>query len=1363
MRPVRPIGPACVAALVLFGPAVSAEAQILPDWSTLVRGARAVAQRTEIREGRRYLHADFSADELDLVVWKQRLERLGIPIPLELEGKLTAQLRLSVPVGSPGTGRFYRLDGWARSERMVVDGVELRELTAQVLYEDGVLRLERLRFRTPDDAGKTAGRVTGKATLGVVPRGNLLANLSLEGVPIVPLLEAFEGWDDIRDGRLSGAMQVEVPADRFADLTAWTASGQAGIENLRDETHTLDAASARFTVHRGVLRVSEFTAQSGGVTLAGIARGDIVEPYRYRASLKSIAGTFEALAELAPEVELPFPLGGRFELRAFAEGTLQPFTAETAGQGVLTGVTAEGFTVDRAEFRYAMDDERLKISELVASAYGGRLTGEGSVPLNGAGELEARLRWGEVDAGLIAAELFADTRPLAGSISGTVTARVAVAGVHDPSAWKAAGEIALVDVAAYGWSARQATSRFTLTAGRLTLPDLSADLEEGILRGEAGIEVSAPYPYTTGLRISGMRLDAFNRMPEELRLPVAVDGRASLTVNAEGSLQPFHVAATGTVSAVEMHVDELLVDRAEFAFATDGRQLRLENMSAALYGGGLTGSAVLPVNEGAAGALDVRWERLDLGEMAGAVVATAIILDNRFRGFHGHIRAEIPAGKLQDRTAWTASGAFELDEFQFYGWAGLRMTAELRLGEGLLSLRRLGARLHEREIAGSASVHIIAPHGYAADLDLWNFDLSPLPTLPLTEELSLPAHAAGRLDFSAALEGTLEPLTVTGEGAGSLEDVEIAEVKLDRLAFDFALGESQLRLQNLVADLYDGQMTGSAIVPLRDEAAGEASVRWKKVDLAALAVDWAEIPFALKGKSAGSLDVQIPAGAFEDWRVWTVAGTVDAPRIRSGRIPVGNVDGTFGLEERVLSYNFGGDVLGGRFTLEGSFPVTGKGGGVAGRMLVTGVKLRRVSQLLSREPVPLVSVPLAGLADLRLDFETREDNVLPVGRGAVSLSRVRWDNKLLTRRLQGPVVWTGDELRLEQLTGEFASGRLLVQANYHTATPDRSAFNVSLQGANASQALLVWPELNELVDGTLDVQMRGNLGRVWQVSGRAGLARGGFAGTELGSWRIPFHGSVDPATGRARFQFRDTSAQLARGRVTGTLDASWAGGLTLDGDFRLSRVELQSLLRQTADLGQLGNGRVSGRVTLSGSNVRSLGDLAARIQLEFENTQMAAVPIIRELRPYLTPSVSGGSAFDTGTLRARLTNGILRIQEFTLSGSSVQLFADGAITVDNQRLDLNVIANTGQSGQDRSLVEYAVRRLPAAGPVPVALLMQLNDALANRVIYLKVTGTVRRPTAAVRPLPQLQEEAIRYFVQQPRAAGSRKGTGLFMP
>src|SRR5207302_9678248 len=90
-------------------------------------------------------------------------------------------------------------------------------------------------------------------------------------------------------------------------------------------------------------------------------------------------------------------------------------------------------------------------------------------------------------------------------------------------------------------------------------------------------------------------------------------------------------------------------------------------------------------------------------------------------------------------------------------------------------------------------------------------------------------------------------------------------------------------------------------------------------------------------------------------------------------------------------------------------------------------------------------------------------------------------------------------------------------------------------------------------------------------------------------------------------------------------------------------------------------------------------------------------------------------------------------------------FVEGTVTTSG-RLNLDVTATTQVVGTGAGLLRLLGLRLPLAGPVPLALLLEATGYLSSTSIHAIVTGTVRSPTVRIEPLSLLTEEAARFFL-----------------
>ena len=101
----------------------------------------------------------------------------------------------------------------------------------------------------------------------------------------------------------------------------------------------------------------------------------------------------------------------------------------------------------------------------------------------------------------------------------------------------------------------------------------------------------------------------------------------------------------------------------------------------------------------------------------------------------------------------------------------------------------------------------------------------------------------------------------------------------------------------------------------------------------------------------------------------------------------------------------------------------------------------------------------------------------------------------------------------------------------------------------------------------------------------------------------------------------------------------------------------------------------------------------------------------------------------------------------SLVGPLLSVLIDGTVTLQG-RLDLNAVGQSGNFGVNTPALKLLSRRIPAIGPIPLSLIAEVSSLLANQVVRLQVTGTVRNPTVQLAPIAQLTTEAVRFFINR---------------
>jgi hypothetical protein len=761
---------------------------------------------------------------------------------------------------------------------------------------------------------------------------------------------------------------------------------------------------------------------------------------------------------------------------------------------------------------------------------------------------------------------------------------------------------------------------------------------------------------------------------------------------------------------------------------------------------------------------------LDKADMQELLQATGVKLPFAVTGrVSFQVQLSIPLNTAGDLKAYRLKGTASSARLSLAGLTVEQVQAKVAYANGVLRLEELrglvpdGTLSNNRAAApgsfeGTAQLDVVPqgdpaaqralrmnPYHYTGQVALRNIDLAILRRL--APEFRPPVDVAGVFEVSADLKGTLNPLTVQSSGTGELSDMTVDRVAVRSVRFRWTSDNEHLNVSDLRSSLYGGEISGKAQIPLQAKAAGSMDLQFKDLDVSRLAKALPSLPIRVEGTASGTFEGTLAPAAMGQPRGFRSKLDLQAPKLRVQGIPAERLHGTVDYRGEGIDYRLEGDTLGGSFHLNGRVPAADLKPAdrpPEGRLRIQGAHLSRLWPGLGLRSS---LAPLRGLVDVNLAFRHEGPNRRPVGTGTFTLSRLRWAGTELAEVIQGNLLLTDQELRFRNLTGPFAEGVLFGQASLNLHDLNQSWINLSVDGADASALLAPLPALASRVAGPLTLRVRGRLGREWSGTAEVGLARGRIVGAEVTDLRLPLDWAFAPGHFRGQIDVRDGTAQVRSGRVTAqaTLGIGW--GTRMDGHLRFYGVQLRPLLHQMTDLSQIGSGTVTGRFDFGGTDVRSVDDVTGTIEARLQQAQALQLPVLQQVAPFLGPSQSSSSFFQSGDLRARLARGVFRIERLAFAGTAARILVEGTVTVEG-RLNLAVTANTGRFGVNPTFLQFIGLRIPTLGPVPVALLLQATTYLSNRVVHLRVTGTIRTPIITVEPLSLLTETAFQFFINQ---------------
>ncbi len=834
--------------------------------------------------------------------------------------------------------------------------------------------------------------------------------------------------------------------------------------------------------------------------------------------------------------------------------------------------------------------------------------------------------------------------------------------------------------------------------------------------------------------------ELLNRL--ELNIPYKFAGKvtikATVAIPVAGAASTKNYRVSGTITSPAFTFQGLTVRDLSAAVEYDKGVLKLTALKGTMPNGDTPGTFLGT----ATAAVEPR------GVVTATLDLTRIPLDELRKAMPGEVpdvRGTVsgaaaftaPFEKLSDPATWAASGTLKSDDLVLFGRTVRDAAIGVTVAKGTATLKDTKFVVEGIPADVNGTLGLRAPYPFATAVHTSGTQVGELTKL--IPGFTPPFAIGGKFETDSRVKGTLSPLTYSASGKASADDLRLGTSEENKASFAWEFSDTHVKITDLTAEVFRGKVTGSADVPFAADKAGRFAVKFADFDAGLATRQLKDFPVRLTGRISGGVTGTLPAAEKGKPRTMTADVDLTAPKMTVQGIPAERLSGAVKYDRGAVEYSLEGRSLGGTFDVKGRYPQKANAkpdpadkGSFRGRNLDLG----RLGSALG----------LAGLGALRgtVDVALTFDGDLSDGDGQVSIRGLAWGATRLAPeltvrlRMQDGIVFAND------IAGQFAGGQLRGRMRYDLRRPGRNFFTLTLDRADPERLFAPAPDLGGVVSGPVSLVIRGRLAPSAFGTGAVELSRGTIAEIPATNVRIPFDWAI--GTGTGRIATREVAGTVGGGRVTGKVEYNWGYAGRLSGQIRFSEVRMRRILANVGGASAFGSGRVSGRVDLGGDSVRSVNDVTARLIATLNSASVQDVPILRLVTPYLSPSGFLGP-FTSGDVRARLAGGVIRIERFALASDSAKLYADGTVTLAG-RLDLAVVAQTGQLGIDnRGLLALGLR-LPAFGPLPLTVIRDVTEFLSNRTLRLTVTGTTRSPSIQVNAAALLTEEAIRFLVKK---------------
>ncbi len=926
-----------------------------------------------------------------------------------------------------------------------------------------------------------------------------------------------------------------------------------------------------------------------------------------------------------------------------------------------------------------------------------------------------------------------------------------------------------------------------------------------------------------------------------LELPIDLSGTASVdfdvSVPLNGLRDPQAYRFRGTLSSPRLTVDDVPLEELyiELDYA-DGR-VTLSELRGRLRRGSFAGSAMAELIPRERFTASLSLQKLDLAPIAEIVSRLGIgDLDRLPRG---EIDTELQAsGRVEtasDPLTWDASGSASIAGFavgdssrfsiavEELEWVDRRLrapelsirsadhpdfwmtvAADVRLGRQLMfdfqieaddlpsdSLAELWTETPQRYVSGKLDLQ-----GTANGVLDWNIEELPAAGAataiagdaaaePVGWDLDL-AIASPRLEvFGLALGLVQHRIGLTPERLVlkplvPLDDV--SGVRLLGLEAEYAIGETEIELSSLAAEVFGGTIGGSALIGLDTAGRYDVALEWQDLRPSVRSpVSFSDTSPVITGTSSGKLDWSVPVAELDRPSAHRGTASLALSDVRVGGEAIGELDLQFAVDEAGVRLEASGELFGGRLRVRS----TAVGDAMrrwqdVWRALVSGeVELRSLSLREAVRGLPIVGVsPAGGLDELsgQLDgsllIEVDEESVLST-RSGWTLRELMVGNTMITRQLDVRLGSRGPDIEIRSLRGVYAEGNVDITGRWSLADGPKSldmrlsrvdsgrflapifgGGEIGGMGSGRGDRISPGSPIGGRLSGratltAVDADRTGWFGPTGlRVDGSLRLADGTAWGIPTGTAHGPIKFTLDPGFSGWRLVMPRIQSNPAGGLLDGSLTLASTGGgkrgFNLDSRWRVNHVDFESLLSPYVSGNTIGRGDLTGELRLGGRAIRGVNDLSGDFRTRLGGTDATAVPVLASTGSLLGAAGLAGNRFQSGDLVGSFSGGAARIRELSLRGDRMRVVAEGRVGLADGQLAMQAVISTGNFEAQNAILALVVERsLP-----PLAVLATVNRIASDRTLVLNISGTPGSPQIRVLAAPTATANARRILARE---------------
>ena len=705
-------------------------------------------------------------------------------------------------------------------------------------------------------------------------------------------------------------------------------------------------------------------------------------------------------------------------------------------------------------------------------------------------------------------------------------------------------------------------------------------------------------------------------------------------------------------------------------------------------------------------------------------------------------KVEFAAQTRERLDDWSSTGNLRIDSLEAagtkFGAAELNwnkvldsseLTGLLTASQGKGSLQtRINATLANRSDSALRSTELV---NYRAEGELQEYDV--YARLGDQRSTIIPIRGVGRFDVSGSPENWLQHGTAQLSNSLAMWGERLLQLEMADLSF--SLDEFRLERFRLLDP--NGRIAGSAI--LRRDRMGEHLLRMR---ISGVELKPYLDPFvpsqlqSLDGTMAIELELKKDATAGSLTEDWNGQWTGSLANLSFKGKPIGELEITGKIDDRIVSANVDGQLFGGVATASVRLPLSI----VDNQTHPSPEPAKLQVQLLNLQAKSLAAAILErkfvaeinGQASVKLSAEGRNSNDLVVTT-EIELPMVMRRQVVLARGFKAQLRYTENKLLIDRFSGGIAGGRIDARGQLQFGD-EKSRTKISAGKINfalrrldvESLVAILNPKYSEYFAGDLNYEGAATFYRDIQLRGIATVKKANLLGFPIQVARGAVRAEFSPEFEFLRLVSNDLHGTALGGKLEAEVQVNGGSQLSLKTSGQIANGKLEQIGRALGFSQIIGSGTFDGSFDLQSRQIESLSAINGGLRIDFESGDVQSIPIISSLSRLVPLAQFASTDIENGRLDARLGQGQLRINDLILNSKAFVLLASGSASLEGQKLDIDAVLQTGGGVQQRATQTALELMLVSSAPQVVAI-TEINELIRNRSIFVHVGGSPSRP------------------------------------